>query len=323
MNAFREFTAYSLRQKTLNEQFKLKASPLRAQLQQIKGEIENYMILNNLSTAYIKTPTHNPNVTYVQRVQKVQSRRICRDTIIDGIEYFFEHNDIARLPSSEDKSNRLWECINNARKIDKMVLSILDKPVTKRGQTVGQYMHDASKELADLALQYWALTRSTKQLQQAKKEKGQSIKEKIEEHSPSIMQAMQTKKRKRQRINIQHHNTPCTFYIKVKVSERRPVLKKENIYKIIMESVHLTSEQESLTNRILESFDAIPPVRSERVTLDKGHYLPNKMGTSTVVTEGEASVVTEGEASVVADGEVSVVADGEASVGTDGKRPTV
>ena len=289
MLAFKEFTADSLRRKTMAEQFKIKASPLQAVLKQIKAKMEDYMILNDLSTAFVRTPMKTPEVTYLQRINKVQCRRISRDAIIEGLETFFSRYQLADLPTSKEKSDRIWECINNARKVDKMVMSVLNKPVTKRGESTGQYVHDASKELVDLAEQYWSTMRTMKALKEVKKQKDKVLKERIDLQSPNIIQTMLNKKRKRQRINIQHHNTPCTFYVKIKVSERRPTLKKENVLKMIMDSVQAAENQEGLVNRLLETFDAIPPLREQRVTLDKGHYMPHSTTSSTT-----ASVISEG-----------------------------
>ena len=290
MKAFKIFTADSLRQRNMNEQFKLKSAPLRAQLKQLKKKLEEYMIVNDLSTAFIQTPGETPETTYLQRVQKMQSRRISRDTIIEGLEMFFEQNRLTMFKSNDEKSAKIWDCINNARKVDKVVMSVLTKPANKRGDPLGQYTHNASKELAKLCTNYWQLFHQIKKMQKSKKDKTESLKQSIEQQSPSIIKSMAEKNRKRQRINIKHNNTPCTFYIKIKVSERRPALKKENMCKLILNSVCLTSKQEDLINHLLEQFDKIPPVRTQKVTLDKGHYMPSK---SVAPSIGETSTVLE------------------------------
>ena len=75
---------------------------------------------------------------------------------------------------------------------------------------------------------------------------------------------------------LQHHNTPCTFYIKLKTSKCRPAVKKDTICTIIDKAVQSFSAQEDIVESILQEFDAIEPVVKEVVKLDKGHYLPNK-----------------------------------------------
>lgn len=321
MSVFKAFTEDSLRRKTMGQQFKLQIAPLSSKLKQLKSKMEDYMVQNELTTAFVKTPNKNPEVTYIQRVQKVQARRINRETIVEGLDaYFSEYGTKHHTWNTEEKTKHMWECINNARKVDKVVMSVLNKPVSQRKAKTGQYVHDATAELKATATQYWDVQRVIKAFKQAKKEKDKVLKERISKHSPSIINTMTSKKRKRQRINMNYNNTRCTFYIKIKESGKKPALKKEHFCKMILQSMPKSGNQQDFLNDLLRRFDTLPIVFEKRVTLDKGHYMPNT-STASTASDGTTIVADGGTTSTVAEafstaGDESVAPDGNDDAGT-------
>ena len=75
---------------------------------------------------------------------------------------------------------------------------------------------------------------------------------------------------------MQHNNTPCSFYIRLKKSSVSPNLKKNEMIELIRDSVAHNSTKESIVQALIQKFENLPKKTSEKVTLDKGHYQPVK-----------------------------------------------
>lgn len=263
------FCADNLRQKKVNAEFAAKCKPLNHLQKTLKTKIENYCIENDQTKLIVETPDLTPKITYISRLTKTVSGRINRDCIEEGLEQFFEQND--ELPGDlETIISKLWDCINNARKVDKITLDIKEKPFK---DTTGVERITSGELMANIQ-SFWKSKKALKDLRKQKKEKTNALNERISMQSPAIIKNLNSRHKKSQKINIQHNNTPCSFYIRLKKSAVQPSLKKEQMIQIIRDSVSIGQNKQDIIKNLIERFEQIPKKITEKVTLDKGHYQP-------------------------------------------------
>ena len=188
METFREFCADSLRQKKLAGEFKERSDPLRLTLKRTKRNIENFFIQNDVETAKVVLKDHDPPITYLTRNNKVQCRRITRETVEEGLEHCFEDLTDEQISDTEVLGKCIWESIHRARQVDRLVLRISNKPEDKRRMLAGgedaPYTLDLSAKIGVLVKNYWAATEDLKRLRKTKKEKESVLSERIKQRCP-------------------------------------------------------------------------------------------------------------------------------------------
>ena len=276
METFREFCADSLRQKKLAGEFKERSDPLRLTLKRTKRNIENFFIQNDVETAKVVLKDHDPPITYLTRNNKVQCRRITRETVEEGLEHCFEDLTDEQISDTEVLGKCIWESIHRARQVDRLVLRISNKPEDKRRMLAGgedaPYTLDLSAKIGVLVKNYWAATEDLKRLRKTKKEKESVLSERIKQRCPLIMKHMGDRQKTSQRINMKHNNTPCAFYVRVKTSSTRPAIKKEDMCKVISDTLTQSKTLSDIRNAIINGFENLPRKITQRVSLDRGHY---------------------------------------------------
>ena len=256
MQAFKEFCADSLRQKKLQAEFADRAKPLRKRIEKYKTAIENYLIENDLETAKVSIEGFDPPATFLTRDTKVQSRRITRETLEMGLENVFTTETPPSSPRALSKV--IWDNINQARKVDRVVLRIGKKPEGKQKKDdtdAPRYTTDASQALSPSVRAYWEAQAGLKRMRQTKKERDSELKERIKSRCPVIIRHLQDRNRTSQRINIRHNETPCSFYVRVKESSTRPNMKKDAIFALIEAAVRDAPSVEEVPGLLLNAFD--------------------------------------------------------------------
>ena len=295
MDAFRNFCEDSLRSKKLAKEFKDRAANPTDTIKKCKLALENFMIENDLESAKISLNGFTPPVTYLTRSTKVQSRRINRDTMEEGLEHSFSSDAAVEDESTQSLAKLIWDNINQARKTDKMVMRISDKPESKRKVKAGgedaPYLYDATKQIGSVAQNYWTAQKVLKRLRDTRKERSKTLKTRIETHCPKILSHLGARNKTSQRINMRHNNTPCSFYVRVKTSSTRPPIKKDALCLLIEAAIQEAPSRTEIPNLILQRFDDMPRNTKQKVTLDRGHYQPDAEA-SVSVTE---SVFDDGE----------------------------
>ena len=289
MDAFRNFCEDSLRQKKLAKEFKDRAANPNDTIKKCKLALENFMIENDLESAKISLEGFMTPMTYLTRSTKVQSRRINRETMEEGLEYSFSSEAIPADESPRSLGKRIWDNINQARKMDKMVMRISDKPESKRKMLAGgedaPYQYDATREMGKTVRDYWTAQKVIKRLRDTRKERSKMLKTRIDTHCPKILSHMGARNKTSQRINMRHNNTPCSFYVRVKTSSTRPPIKKEGLCALIEAAIREAPSRQEIPALILQRFDDMPRKTQQKVTLDRGHYQPDAEAAAASVTE--------------------------------------
>ena len=269
---FQQFCADSLRNKKLNSEFKTAADPVRQSIRACKTFLENHMIVNDL-TAIRVSPGGGEGTTFLVRDNKTQARRLSAESIEQGIrDTYSSLTGGGQSPRSRAKT--IWAGINNARKVDRVVFSISDKPVGGGAR----FVDCTNTSVKTHTLRYLQRTKTLKKIQKAKKDKAADLKQKIEHSAVPILKHLGAASKTSQKINMRHNNTPCSFYIRVKTSKTSPTVKKDMMCEIIRNSLEETAAEGTLDNMsavlktILDKFQSIPKCERRRVTLDKGHY---------------------------------------------------
>ena len=302
--AFKDFCADSLRQKKLQTEFADRAKPLRKRAETSKTAIENYMIENDLETAKVSIAGFDPPATFLTRNTKVQSRRITREVIEMGLDNVFNDTNTPSSPRALTKA--IWDNVNQARKVDRVVLRIAKKPEGKpknsNDSAATRYTTDATQALSAPVRAYWEAQAGLKRMRQTKKERESELKERIKARCPAIMRHLQGRNRTSQRVNIRHNDTPCSFYVRIKESSTRPNIKNDTICSLIEAAVRDAPSVDKVPEILLDAFDQVPREVKQRVTLDKGHYQPSAASAASAApAESVTSSVFDDEAEEVED----------------------
>ena len=163
MDAFRNFVKTACDRRSWRKEFKDRAANPNDTIKKSKLALENFMIENDLETAKISLEGFTTPVTYLSRSNKVQSRRINRETMEEGLEYSFSSEEI---PTDESPPEPREAHLGQHQPGEKSGQNghAHQRQARVEAQDVGRgedapYQYDATREMGKVAKDYWTAQR--------------------------------------------------------------------------------------------------------------------------------------------------------------------
>ena len=303
--SIQQFCEHSIRKRKIETDFRSRSKSHNTAIKECKEKIHRHMESNDLK--YAKIQLDGEKATYFCTLGTKVSQRRFDDKIVGyGVDSFLQ--DGLKGDNSFDTTEELVEeitrgiCehINLQRRSEKVTFSITRRKPAK--VTVDEIEDLDDSVSIDLGKRMHRSEATIQKWKKVKKTHLTSIKTEIGKSEPHIKSFMETNKIQSQRVTMRDQDTPRCFYIRQKVSAKKPTLKKTDIYNIVRSGVRKTindhdihtysevqpiTSRESLRTNILEALDSMPKTQTVCLKLDKGRFRPSPGSKSSESVEGE------------------------------------